>query len=775
MCRLTHSFRLIKVWLLIFIGVIYSMVTAQNTILVEGRVIDFSTKELLIGATLFFPETKTAVFTDANGKFELTITPAMTQFKVSFLGYRDTIVKINTIPNSNQMEIALMRDYTYLKEVEIVTDTNDPNNKVNEVNMGVDKISMIEAKLLPAIFGEVDIIKVLQLKPGVKSGGEGTAGFFVRGGGSDQNLILVERAPVYNPNHLFGFFSVFNSDAVKNVTLYKSGFPSQFGGRLSSVLDVEMKKSQADSIEVNGGIGLLASRLSVNVPIVKKKVSLLLAGRRTYLDVITNGLNQVYKDNPDWERIPAYFFYDFNSSLHYNISHKDKLTLTGYFGNDVFKFNQGSFQANLLWGNRSLTLDWNHVYSGRLKSSTAYVVSGYLYRINSGFSRASVSIGSRIWDQALLQDWAYYINQKHTLKFGVSGIYHRFTVGEFGISSDFTDIKNGRMIESGEMGAYISHAWTVTNKFEILSGFRNSTFTTKNKTYNGLEPRLALKYNLLTNTSIKASYAKMYQYLHLVSSSGASLPTDIWYPSEEGVKPQHSDQLSLGLNQALAKNTFFLSVEGYYKWIKNAIDFKDGAQLFANTNLSKEFVFGKGWAYGLEVYIEKKKGRTTGWIGYTLAWTWRQFDKINYGIAFHPRYDRRHDVSVVVMHQLNKRVSLSATWVYGTGNYATIAGGRFAFQDALGSTINATPDYLRRNDFQMPPTHRLDFGLVVKLKSKRFDSDLTFSLYNVYSRRNPFFVYYREELDANKNVIGYKPTLVSLFPILPAITYNFKF
>lgn len=763
-----------KGWFLIFVLTTVSLVNAQSTISLKGSVIDFSTKELLTGATVSLPETGSAVFTNAEGMFELKSTQAITQLRVSLFGYKDTIVKVNNMTGS-LIRIMLVRNYRSLNEVEVVTDANDPNAKVSKVDMGVDRISMIEAKLLPAIFGEVDIIKVLQLKPGVKSGGEGTAGFFVRGGSSDQNLILVERAPVYNPNHLLGFFSVFNSDAVKNVTLYKSGFPAQFGGRLSSVLDVEMKKSQADSLEINGGIGLISSRLSVNVPIVKKKLSLFLAGRRTYLDVITNGLNELNKDKEDYDVIPAYFFYDFNASLNYEINQKNKLSLTGYFGNDVFEFSQGSFGANLLWGNRSATLDWNHIYNNRLKSSTAYVVSGYLYRINTGFSRTSVSIGSRIWDQALLNDWSYYVNKRHTLKFGVSGIYHRFTVGEFGISSDFTDIKNGRMIEAGEMGAYISHDWNVSSKFAVISGLRNSTFTTKNKTYNGLEPRLALKYNLLPSTTIKASYAKMYQYLHLVSSSGASLPIDVWYPSEEGVKPQSSDQVSLGLHQAVARNTFFVSVEGYYKWIKNAIDFKDGAQLFANTNLSREFVFGKGWAYGVEAYIEKKKGRTTGWIGYTLAWTWRQFDKINYGIPFHPRYDRRHDISVVVMHKLNARFSVSATWVYGTGNYATIAGGRFATQNLLRSEISATPEYLRRNDFQMPATHRLDLGFVWKLKTKKGDTDLTFSLYNAYSRRNPFFIYYKEELDANKNVIGYKPTLVSLFPILPAITYNFKF
>lgn len=286
---------------------------------------------------------------------------------------------------------------------------------------------------------------------------------------------------------------------------------------------------------------------------------------------------------------------------------------------------------------------------------------------------------------------------------------------------------------------------------------------------------MAMKYNVNTTTSIKASYARMYQYLHLVSSSAASLPTDVWYPSEEGIQPQRSDQVSLGLHHAFAQNKFYTYIEGYYKWIGNAIDFRDGAQLFANPDLKNEFVFGKGWAYGVEAYIEKKKGRTTGWIGYTLSWAWRQFDKINYGIAFHPRFDRRHDVSVVVMHKLNNRLSLSGTWVYSTGNFTTIAGGRFGFQDILPNLGNATPDYVRRNDFQMPPTHRMDLGIVWKLRSRKWDSDLTFSLYNVYSRRNPFFVFYDEIKNEAGQTTAQKPTLVSLFPILPAVTYNFKF
>lgn len=758
----------------VYFFVSHSQLLAQTTFMLQGKVVDASTQEALVGVTIYAPETNTGTSTDKKGSFEIKTPAKITQLRIFYTGYRDTIINTEGM-NGQSISISLAPDYQILKEVEILSDRENPKEKVNSVQMGMDKISMQEAKLLPAILGEVDILKVLQLKPGVKSGGEGTAGFFVRGGSSDQNLILVEHAPVYNPSHLFGFFSVFNSDAIKNVTLYKAGFPAQYGGRLSSVLDVEMRKGQADSLEIQGGIGILASRLTVNVPIVKKKLSLLLSGRRTYLDLITSAINRSNSKTPDYTPIPAYYFYDFNAALDYDVDKKNKLSLNMYYGNDFFNFKQDNFGANLLWGNRSLTLEWKRFINSRLSVSTAYFMSGYLYRINTSFSDISFSLGSKIWDHGLINNWNYTINPKHTLNFGLSGIYHRFTINEFGFSSAFTDIKNGKKIEAGEFGAYLSHSWKIGAAMEVVTGLRTSVFTRKSKTFLGLEPRLALKYILTPNTTVKASYARMYQYLHLVSSSAASLPTDVWYPSEEGVKPQTSDQVSLGIHQAIAQNKFFASLEGYYKWLGNSIDFRDGAQLFANPNLSNEFVFGKGWAYGVEAYIEKKKGRTTGWIGYTLAWTWRQFDKINYGIAFHPRYDRRHDVSVVVMHKLSERVSLSGTWVYSTGNYATIAGGRFAFQDALPSRISATPDYFRRNDFQMPPTHRMDLGIVWKFKRKKSETDLTFSIYNAYSRRNPYFIYYEGEENEQGQTVKYTPTLVSLFPILPAVTYNFKF
>lgn len=751
-----------------------SLLYAQKTTVLKGKVTDKITKETLVGASIYLPQLNSGTYSNSVGEFEIRVSDTITQFKVAFIGYRDTLLELSNT-SITYFRIALTPSSKILNEVQIVSSKEDPREKVNSIQMGVDRISIAEAKLLPAILGEVDILKVLQLKPGVKSGGEGTAGFFVRGGSNDQNLILVEHAPVYNPSHLFGFFSVFNSDAISNVTLYKSGFPAQFGGRLSSVLDVEMRKGQSDSLEVQGGIGLLASRLTVNVPIVKRKLSLLVSGRRTYADLITNTLNELNKEAEDFTPIPAYYFYDFNCAMQYEINDKNKLAINGYFGNDFFRFRGDNFGANLLWGNRSATLEWLHKVNSRVNVSTAYFTSGYLYRINTSFSEVSLSLGSRIWDQGFINNWNYFINDKHTLRFGGSAIYHRFAVGEYGISAEFTDIKDGQNIEAGEYGAYLSHTWKLKESIELVSGFRNSIFNNNKKTFINLEPRLALKANINPNSSIKASYARMFQYLHLVSSSAASLPTDIWYPSEEGIQPQRSDQISLGLHKSISENRFFSSIEAYYKWIDNAIDFRDGAQLFANPDLSNEFVFGKGWAYGLEAYFEKKQGKTTGWIGYTLSWSWRQFDKINYGIAFHPRYDRRHDISVVIMHKLSRRLSLSGTWVYSTGNFATIAGGRFAFQDALPNEISPTPDYVRRNDFQMPPTHRLDLGLVWKLNTKKWESDITFSLYNAYSRRNPFFVFYEEVRGNDGQTASFKPTLVSLFPILPAVTYNFKF
>lgn len=751
-----------------------SLLKAQERYFLRGRIFDKSTNESLVGVNIVQVGSQSGVSSNEKGEFEWLVYKGKIRIKCSYLGYRDTTLLVN-VSQDMRISIGLGTDSRVLSEVTVASLRENPDEKVNSMEMSTDRISIEEAKMLPAIFGEVDIIKILQLKPGVKSGGEGTAGFFVRGGGNDQNLILVAHAPIYNPNHLFGFFSVFNSDAVKGVTLYKAGFPAQYGGRLSSILDVEMQEGNSGKWGVQGGLGLISSRLSLNIPIKKDKASLLISGRRTYVDVFTRAFNRLNEGKEKFNPIPSYYFYDLNLALDVQLNAKNQLKLTGYFGNDFFNFQSANFSANLLWGNRSATLAWTHLFNNRLKASHAYFSAGYLYRISNQFAANSFSLGSNIWDNGLVSDWVFTPNDKHQLKWGASAIYHRFSVGEFGLSTDFTDIQSGQRLEGSELGVYASHEWQIAKNTQLMSGFRNSFFITKNKNYTGLEPRLALKQNINTTTTVKLSYARMFQYLHLVSSSAASLPTDVWYPSTEGVKPQYSDQIAIGLHKSISKSKFFFSLEGYYKWISNAIDFKDGAQLFANPNLETEFVFGRGWAYGMETYIEKKLGRTRGWIGYTLAWTWRQFDQINGGNAFHPRYDRRHDISFVIMHQLSPRVQMSASWVYGTGNFTTIAGGRFAFQDILPTTPAATPEFLGRNDYKMPASHRLDLSLVWKLKPKRGESDLTFSIYNAYSRRNPFFIFYAEERNAENQIVRFTPTQASLFPILPSVTYNFKF
>lgn len=740
---------------------------------VTGKVFDNNNKEPLVGASVFWLGTNIGTITDANGYFEITKIQTSQTLGFRYLGFRDTTVVVTE--KKQRINMGMQNSSSQLAEVVIEYNLEAATEKLKEVQMGVDKISMAEAKQLPAIFGEVDIIKVLQLKPGIKSGGEGTAGFFVRGGSADQNLILVQHAPVYNPNHLFGFFSVFNSDAIKDVTIYKSGFPARYGGRLSSVLDVEMQRASPDSFFITGGLGLISSRGTINVPLIKNKAAIMVSARRTYVDLITEGINNLAEGRKGFQRIPRYFFYDFNGSITYDINAKNKLNFSAYYGNDIFTFNGQNFGSSINWGNRSYTLEWNHQLNSKLSVTNALFNAGYVYLINNQFAGTSLSLGSGINDYGFVSNWNYFISDKHKLKFGANSIYHRFSVGDFGLKSDFTDIEQGEVLFGLESGAYALHEWRAGAKTAIQTGLRLSHFVSKQQHYYNLEPRLAVKQDITEKIALKMSYARMSQYLHLVTSSGASLPTDLWYPSNDVVAPQLSDQVSLGLHKAFLDDKLFASLEGYYKWIHNAIDFKDGANLFANPNLSQEFVFGKGWAYGAEAYVEKKNGKTTGWIGYTLAWTWRQFEDINNGLAFHPRFDRRHDISVVVIHQLNKRISLSGTWVYGTGNFVTLAGGRFTFQDISPREARAIPHFTSRNDFQMPPTHRLDLGMVYKLKPKRGESDLTFSLYNAYSRRNPFYIFYNEIRNDDDILTGFEPNLVSLFPILPAITYNFRF
>jgi hypothetical protein len=745
---------------------------------------------VLPGATVAAPALGVGTATDAEGHYQLELPAGPQQLTVSFVGYVTQRFRLS-LRQRQQRDFALAPNPNELGEV-VVSGQQTLREKLETTQMGVERLTSREAKLLPALFGEVDILKTLQLKPGVQSGGEGSSGIFVRGGSSDQNLVLLDNALVYNPNHLFGLFSVFNSDAVQSVDLYKSGFPAQFGERLSSVIDVKMREGSREKFTVTGGLGLIASRLSLEGPLGRHAAgqpargSFILSGRRTYFDVFTRALNQANASSETWRPIPDYYFHDFSAKANYTLGDKDQVFFTGYLGRDVFGFNSfGDFAANFSWGNTLGTLRWQHVFSPKLTANTQVGLTSYQYSLGSQFDILAFGLTSTIRDLTARTDFDYQPHADHTVRFGASLTHHTFGVGRLQVESQDNSlgISNDIRYPALEGGLYASDNWRVSDRLQAELGLRLSSFTSEGHTYAGLEPRAAARYSLSPRVALKANYALMYQYAHLVSNTGASLPTDIWYPTRRNVQPQRSQQVSTGVSWLLGGGKFLLTNEVYYKWAANQIDFRDGAQIYANPNLDQEFLFGRGWSYGNELYLEKKEGKTTGWIGYTLAWAWRRFppqngtEGINSGRDYHPSYDRRHNLNVVVLHQLSPRVSLTGSFIYTSGAPTTLPAGRFPLQNVPGGDLVLAPLYPDRNTYRLIPYHRLDLGVVWKLKPVRFgtERDLTFSLYNAYDRRNAYFIYFEPLRNAADQITSLKAQQVSLFPVIPSVTYNFKF
>ena len=742
--------------------------------------------EALPGASVAVPLLNTGTAADSLGRFLLSLPAGRHRVVAASIGYEPFARELNLTRNQ-QLNFVLSESGNELGEV-VVEGAATLEQKLKTTQMGVEHLSVREAKLLPALFGEVDILKTLQLKPGVQSGGEGSSGLFVRGGSADQNLVLLDNATVYNPNHLFGLFSVFNSDAVQSVDLYKSGFPAQFGGRLSSVIDVKLREGDRQHYVATGGVGLISSRLTYEGPINKGKGSFIVSGRRTYFDIFTRALNKANEGKADFSPIPDYYFYDFNAKANYTLGEKDQLFFTGYLGRDVFGFSStGGFNFNFNWGNTVGSLRWNHVFSPKLFANTTAAVSDYKYNLTNKLDQFSFGLGSNIRDYTGRTDFEYTPDDRHHLKAGAMLTQHRFGVGRLDANSSDGRINFGSDVSYyGLDGAlYASDNYKASDKLQLEGGLRLTGFRSGSDTYGGIEPRAAARYALNDRTSFKLNYAMMYQYVHLVTNSGASLPTDIWYPSRLSVMPQRSQQVSSGVSFLLGKGKFLLTDEVYYKWGRNQVDFKDGAQLFVNPELDAEFIFGRSWAYGNELYLEKKTGKTTGWIGYTLAWSWRNFQPqrgtsgINNGQDFHPSYDRRHNLTVVVLHQLSPRINLTASFVYTSGNLTTLPLGRFGVQDIPGSSVSVDPRpvpiYPNRNSYQLIPYHRLDLGVVYKIGA-RLNQDLTLSIYNAYNRRNAYFVFFETVKDkATGRTTGFAAKQVSLFPIIPSLTYNFRF
>jgi len=656
----------------------------------------------------------------------------------------------------------------------VVTGTLD-NENVRQSTMGVEKINVETVSKLPVIFGERDILKTLQLLPGVKSGGDGQSGFTVRGGTVDQNLILLDDAPVYNASHLLGFFSTFNSDAIKDIALYKGTAPAQFGGRIASVVDVKMNEGDNQNYDVSGGIGLISSKLNIEGPLQKGKSSFLISGRRTYADVFLK-LTEQFKEN-------QLYFYDFNAKLNYRFSDKDRLFVSGYFGRDVLGLSD---RFSIDWGNTTGTMRWNHLYNSKMFGNTSLIYSNYDYKININGDAAQFSILSRIRDWNLKQEFQYFPNSNNELKFGYNVIYHTITPGQ--ITNDTIPADKNQLRNGLKSALYITNDWQATKQLKINIGLRLSNFSVlggsnyynldadKNviDTINPsgvvanflyLEPRLSMSYTLNDNSSLKAAYTRNTQNMHLITNSVSGSPTDKWIMNTNIVKPEIGDQVSTGYFLNFKDNMYEFSAETYFKFMQNQIDYKDNANEQAPV-IETELLYGKGRAYGLELLLKKNKGKFSGWIGYTLSRTEKQIDGINQNLWYAARQDRTHDISIVTMYDISKRWNISAVWVYQTGNAITFPSGKY---EISGNNIWL---YTERNGYRMPAYHRLDLGATCKLKeTKRFKSELSFSLYNAYGRENPYIITFEEsETDPNKTVA----IQTSLFRWIPSISWNFK-
>lgn len=666
------------------------------------------------------------------------------------------------------------------------------------------KIEVDNIKQLPVILGEVDVLKSAQLLPGITSNGEGSSGLYVRGGGPDQNLILLDEAVVYNASHLFGFFSVFNADAIKDINIIKGGMPAEYGGRLSSVLDITMKDGNNKKYEVDGGLGLLSSRLTLQGPIQKNKSSFIISSRRTYIDVLSKPfLNKIdpKTGEPNAFAGSGYYFYDLTTKINYRISDKDRLYLSGYFGRDVFSFvnSDNGFAIEIPWGNATGSLRWNHLFNDKLFMNTSLIFSDYRFEFNLAQSDFEFKIFSGINDWNTKVDFLYQPNQRHTIKFGTNYTYHEFTPGNATGRAGDVEFAQDEIFRqySNEGAIYFSDDVELSDDIKINAGFRYSSFqhngdvslfnyikndlTLSSDNYRHIEPRLSLRYKLNATSSIKAAYTENYQYVHLASTSSVSLPTDLWVPSSSGIKPKFARQYALGYFKNLNDNMYETSLEAYYKEMTNLIEYREGYLPEDNTNSSSDdsFTFGDGESYGIEVLLKKIKGKTTGWIGYTLSNTTRYFDEVNNGIPFPAKYDRRHDLSITATHKLSKSWVLSGVFVYASGNSITLPTERYV----IGGDIYT--QFTSRNGFRVDPYHRMDIGATYtpSKKMKKFKSSWNFSIYNVYSRKNPYFIYFAlEGLDdnvENQNIqngnVEPKAYQVSIFPILPSITWNFNF
>jgi hypothetical protein len=771
--------------------VIGSSALAQEKATINGYVKDSLSGETLIGANITIKNERKGVATNQYGFYSISLAKGNYTLICSFVGYQPKEISVDLQKNIALDILVVPRGSI----AEVVVTSRKRDNNVKTAQMGKIDLSVAQAKALPSFMGEVDVLKTLQLLPGVRNAGEGNAGFYVRGGGPDQNLILLDDAVVYNTGHLFGFFSIFNADAIKNVSLIKGGMPAQYGGRLSSVVDISMKEGNINKTEIAAGIGLIASRFSIQGPIKKDKASYMISARRTYIDALVKPF--ISKDNDFYGS--GYYFYDLNAKVNYKFSDRDHLYLSGYFGRDKFDFinKERSFDTHIPWGNSTATFRWNHVFSRKLFANTTLVYNDYKFSFSAAQNDFSIKLSSGIRDVNAKVDFDYYPVPEHKLKLGAQYTFHTFFPNVFSGRQDTTVFEPNNAVKkfANESAFYIQDDWEISRKVKLNYGVRYSLFQQVGKytsymrdvngnkldsvqyktgsivrQYGGLEPRATLRIELNETSSIKAAVTRNLQYIHLVTNAGTTLPTDLWVPSTLKVKPQLGWQYAAGYFRNFTNGMFETSLEVYYKTMQNQIEYKEGYTPSLR-DPEEEFVFGKGWSYGAELFVNKLKGKWTGWIGYTLSWTWRRFPQLNDNLKYPGKYDRRHDLSVVSTYELNKKWKLSGVFVYGTGN-ATSMPERFYF---IGGIL--TQEYSRINAYRMKPYHRLDLAATYTpqpKKKRKYITSWVFSLYNAYSRFNPYFIYFDQEGSASAGTLKVEARQVSLFPVIPAVTMNIK-
>lgn len=800
---------------LFFTALAAAALQAQQRVTISGTISDRASGEALIGATIQELKSKKGAVSNTYGFYSLTLESGDTALiSVSYVGYKPVILK--KFLKENATENISLEETSVLGEVEIVAERYErieERAQMSRIDVPIEQI-----KNIPALLGEKDVLRALQLLPGVSGGGEGQSGIYVRGGGPDQNLILLDGVPVYNASHLFGFFSVFNADAIKDVSLIKGGFPARYGGRLSSVIEINMKEGNENEFHGEGSIGIVASKMTLEGPIKKGKSSFIVSGRRTYIDLLARPIiKSAFKANGG-DGVAGYFFDDVNAKVNYKLSDKDRLYLSYYGGRDQFYLTakerdrddngklryEDEFKSGLGWGNKTAALRWNHVFNPKLFANTTVTLSRYKFDTEAANSSTNYDENERITskdefelsylsgirDIAAKIDFDFIPNPTNYVRFGASAIYHTFQPGEFktySFSQSQTDTSSSTAnfiepdIFATEYALYAEDDWKITDRLRINTGLHFSGFLVKDKPYFSLQPRFNARYLFEKGFSAKVAFSTMQQYIHLLTNETIGLPTDLWLPSTDKVAPQRSWQVAAGGAKTLAKG-YECSVEVFYKEMQNVIAFNEGASAFEFQGWEDRVSQGKGTAYGSEFFIQKKKGKLSGWVGYTLSWAWREFDNINFGKKYPYKYDRRHDFEITGSYKFNERIAVAASWVYSTGNATTFASSRYLGPLPYSQTL---PDYLyevehtpERNNFRLPSYHRLDVGVDFTKKKRYWTRTWSIGAYNAYSRANPFFLFRDSETIQNPDgSFTTKPVLkkAALFPIIPYINWSFKF